>query len=81
MRNGFQELIDDGKKEGRREGRREGREEGRREEKDSAIKNIIQYQMGTNIPVKDIIAMLTNVFKISTAEATRRIKDISAALI
>lgn len=89
MRNGFQELIDDGKKEGRKEGRREGRREGReegrregrREEKDSAIKNIIQYQMGTNIPVKDIIVMLTNVFKISTAEATRRIKDISAALI
>ena len=73
--------LSKGKEIGLSEGKEIGLSEGRKEELDKNITNMIVFQLAENVSPNDIIRMLTNVFKISVAEAQRRIKSISAAMI
>ena len=73
--------LSEGKEIGLSEGKEIGLSEGRKEELDKNITNMIVFQLAENVSPNDIIRMLTNVFKISVAEAQRRIKSISAAMI
>ena len=61
-------------------GKEIGLSEGRKEELDKNIMNMILFQLAENAPVEEIIRLLTNVFKISVAEAQRRVKAITAAM-
>ena len=73
--------LSKGEKIGLSKGKEIGLSEGRKEELDKNITNMIVFQLAENVSPNDIIRMLTNVFKISVAEAQRRIKSISAAMI
>ena len=82
---GLEKGLEKGREEGEKIGLSKGKEiglsEGRKEELDKNITNMIVFQLAENVSPNDIIRMLTNVFKISVAEAQRRIKSISAAMI
>ena len=58
-----------------------GLSKGHQEELDKNITSMIVFQLAENVSAKDIIRMLTNVFKISVAEAQQRLKAVSAAMI
>ena len=73
--------IEIGLERGREEGKEIGLSKGHQEELDKNITNMIAFQLGEKASPNDIIRMLTNVFKISVAEAQRRIKSVSAAMI
>ncbi len=73
--------LSKGEKIGLSKGKEIGLSEGRKEELDKNITNMIVFQLAENVSPNDIIRMLTNVFKISVAEAQRRITSISAAMI
>ena len=66
---------------GIKKGKQIGLSEGRQEELDKNITNMIMFQLAEKASIKDIIRMLTNVFNISVAEAERRVKSVSAAMI
>ena len=78
---GLEKGREEGEKIGLSKGKEIGLSEGRKEELDKNITNMIVFQLAENVSPKDIIRMLTNVFKISVAEAQRRITSISAAMI
>ena len=78
---GLQKGREEGRQEGREEGRQEGREEGRADEQAENIAGLIQYELQRATPVNAIIDMLMKVFRISFEEATRRIKQVSAAML
>ena len=73
--------LSKGEEIGLSKGKEIGLSEGRKEELDKNITNMIVFQLAENVSPNDIIRMLTNVFKISVAEAQRRITSISAAMI
>ncbi len=73
--------LSEGKEIGLSEGKEIGLSEGRKEEMDKNITSMIVFQLAENASAKDIIRMLTNVFKISVSEAQQRLKSVSAAMI
>ena len=73
--------LERGRELGLSEGKEIGLSKGHQEELDKNITNMIVFQLAENVSAKDIIRMLTNVFKISVAEAQQRLKAVSAAMI
>ena len=78
---GLEKGLEKGRALGLSEGKEIGLSEGRKEELDKNITNMIVFQLTENVPPNDIIRMLTNVFKISVAEAQRRLKSVPVAMI
>ena len=78
---GLERGREEGKKIGLSKGKEIGLSKGHKEELDKNITSMIVFQLEENVSHSDIVRMLTNVFKISGAEAQRRIKSISAAMI
>ena len=73
--------LSEGKEIGLSEGEKIGLSKGHKEELDKNITSMIAFQLAENVSARDIIRMLTNVFKISVDEAQQRLKAVSAAMI